>query len=1033
MAALVTLLHSAEGILSKRITLGEDGKPLADGSACKMARGDAVTVAAPDAASLAALIDPMPSDQVLVLAPIKDVAPGTRVEVITANALRQRPADQRQGVISRTRDYFQFPAGGPGWMLVDTDLKGAPESVRSMLAVAGGVLAALFMVAPGLVKATRVTRLSTSTGLSDSQTGEQFPGSGGEHSYFQVKDAADIPRALEALFWRCWLHGFAWAWPGSIGQILDRAIVDRAVKTPEHLCFEGAPDVATPLVQDHGVRACRIFEGEAIDTKVIIPNLTVLECEQVKRAVAGEHQRVEPAALELRLEANTRLAETIVQREGVPIVIAARLVRSWRNGVLNPSIELVTDHEGSVLVRDILHEPERWIGVTMPDPFEGPDYGWGKAMILPSHSIPGGLYINSFAHGGFTYDLRHDVHSAREAIARAPEAGIADRLCEIIAVSDVDPVEERELLEAAVARGGIKMRELQHKLKDDKALRDKQQKQEARAARQAALTTDERPQRDLPAPDAEFGPVIEDLDTIMGDDTSKKPPMRRPDGTLTEIRTETPMDLHQLASSGSNAADGKTSVQMPAPPQPLLAPVKLITAQRMVEKHVRYRKYDKDGSFLDFARLYTSFIQAFLAIPAEESALPLVKAVCTLPMVLENGAVMSGVGLDRDTGIFYDIELSLLNCLPVGEITADDVREADAWLRDEWLCDVLTDRAGKRIAISAALSMIQRLLLDKRPAYLVTAGLRGGGKTTACHMLMMAVYGIMASAASWSTNQEERRKALFSHFRQGVACLVWDNIANGAHLSCTEVEKALTSPSVQDRILGVSEGARVPTHVVQIFVGNNIRFAGDLASRGLEIRIVTTDPNPEDRVVRHAGPVTWTRDHRAEILRRLYTILIYGCRNRPDDQIRKTRFDDWWSLVGWPVELAASVSGDELDFPSLFKLTEAEDPKRAATLNAVTELRTEFGDNEVGAASKDLRWFRAADIRTIFEQGEQARERSYTLASRLAGIDPAIPEGTHLLRDAGGYSRQGSAREEPHGSRHRYTAEPDQRAPGSPG
>jgi hypothetical protein len=84
---------------------------------------------------------------------------------------------------------------------------------------------------------------------------------------------------------------------------------------------------------------------------------------------------------------------------------------------------------------------------------------------------------------------------------------------------------------------------------------------------------------------------------------------------------------------------------------------------------------------------------------------------------------------------------------------------------------------------------------------------------------------------------------------------VWDNIKNGEEIACPEVEKALTSPTIQDRILGVSQGAVVPTNTIQIFVGNNIRFAVDMASRGPEIRLLTDDPNPEDRTVAHADPI----------------------------------------------------------------------------------------------------------------------------------------------------------------------------------
>src|SRR6516225_3186607 len=257
-----------------------------------------------------------------------------------------------------------------------------------------------------------------------------------------------------------------------------------------------------------------------------------------------------------------------------------------------------------------------------------------------------------------------------------------------------------------------------------------------------------------------------------------------------------------------------------------------VTIELMAERYFVFEKFDDKGHFLYNAALPAPYVNAFMQLPGSESKLPHVNAVNTAPMVAENGAIIEGFGLDRDSGIFHHIGPGLRDCLPKGDITEDDVRKAARWLCDNWLIDVLTDMIGKMVVISVALTLIQRLLLAMRPAFLISAGLRGGGKTTLCHMLMMAVFGRMAAAASWSEIQEERRKSLFAHFRQGVASLVWDNIKNGAEIACPEVEKALTSPTIQDRILGVSQGAAVPSSTVQIFVGNNVEFAGDMASRG---------------------------------------------------------------------------------------------------------------------------------------------------------------------------------------------------------
>jgi hypothetical protein len=49
-------------------------------------------------------------------------------------------------------------------------------------------------------------------------------------------------------------------------------------------------------------------------------------------------------------------------------------------------------------------------------------------------------------------------------------------------------------------------------------------------------------------------------------------------------------------------------------------------------------------------------------------------------------------------------------------------------------------------------------------------------------MLVMAVTGLRPAAAAWSTNEEERRKALLSYFLYGMAYILWDNIERGTQL-----------------------------------------------------------------------------------------------------------------------------------------------------------------------------------------------------------------------------------------------------------
>src|SRR5246127_5096286 len=131
------------------------------------------------------------------------------------------------------------------------------------------------------------------------------------------------------------------------------------------------------------------------------------------------------------------------------------------------------------------------------------------------------------------------------------------------------------------------------------------------------------------------------------------------------------------------------------------------------------------------------------------------------PLLNASGRLIDGVGLDRATGLFHRINPALRSCLPQGEPTQEEIKEALKFLLTEWLVDVALDPVGKCVAVLMALTLLQRALLPERPAFFVTAGQRGGGKTTLVHMIMVAVLGRRAAAAGWSESVEERKKALF--------------------------------------------------------------------------------------------------------------------------------------------------------------------------------------------------------------------------------------------------------------------------------
>jgi hypothetical protein len=477
---------------------------------------------------------------------------------------------------------------------------------------------------------------------------------------------------------------------------------------------------------------------------------------------------------------------------------------------------------------------------------------------------------------------------------------------------------------------------------------------------------------------------MEVLNELLGGSKDAEPPSRSIEGVLNRAREQTVAELHKLVAESSNAEEPEGHTRLPPPKQLMLTTLSEVEAAELIERHADY--VNREGRSV---HLPMEFVRHFLK--RDDGDLPQAFAVTQLPIVLENGKILAPDGLDR--GVVFRIEPELRRLLP-HSCNTPEVAEAMRFLCDEWLVDVLTDYTGKCVIIADALTLIERTLLDDRPAFVITAGRRGSGKTTLLHMLITAVCGHRAAAAAWSTNEEERRKGLLSLLMSGVAAIVWDNIKRGEQLSCPHIERSCTSGMYSDRRLGVSETVTTAATSVHHFTGNNIGTKGDLSSRSLTVRLEVSQADPENRPFEHTDPVGWTDAHRGRILAALYTVLLgnpelHKLLNSPAN----TRFKKWWRLVGSAVENAAKLheefvtpgiddcAAHTIDFKDLFLRQEEADEEGTTLADVLEQMITKWTVD---------RQAKASDIALLINRARDASDRF---------TDPGDRELGNSLRD----------------------------------
>jgi hypothetical protein len=935
-----------DGPLSKTIKLGANGEIVSDGSACKMWRGTARSAEVGDLSEFCAVIGSLSPQQAIALGSFKPgvgTTDGSPIPVVRKDDLTS--AGTPKDAIARTKNRFEFPAGAPGVLPLDHDRKGMPSTVAAKLEAVGGFWAAVVSVAPGLARAARVERASTSAGLFNARTGKRYSASGGVHVYVKVQDIADIPRALDVLHDRLTLAGYGWAWVTDGGAIVVRSAVDACGASPEHLFFEGGPVCEPPLCQDAPARIPQEFQGEAVDTRAALPDLTAEETLTVRAMRAKAREAVKPEAEARRKPITAKRVAKVLARK--PNASAATLHKHFMgafDGRLPPDFELEFDDPaiGVKTVAEVMADMDRYFEETLADPLEGVANGPCKAMVMPSDA--GGVFIHSFAHGGMSYRLMMDEAMVEHAVKTAAAGETLAVFVRCLDDALLFPGGEDRLVDICARLAGVGVRIVRAALKAHRGQRE-QEKRDAASRRRIEEEADGRIVVPAARKDAEVGATCLVIEEAMLRAEVRDTPMRGVNGRLAYISQSATPGAHLLTTQGSNGLPLAKGASPPAaPPEARLLEADAVQAPQIVERFVRFLKRDKDRGSV-FVQLDRPFYLGLNESPA--SRLPTVRAIQTIPLVVRapdgSLSILAKDGLDSELGLFFQIDPALRAAVPdPAKVTLAEAQAAYRFLTDDWLGDVPTNTDGKAALATLLMTIIERQFFPSRPAWFVTAPLPGTGKTTALNMVNVAANGTEAAACSWSGSPEERRKAIFAYLLAGASFVVWDNLERGAEVDCREINRVLTARMVEDRVLGQSRTRRADATTVQAFTGNAIRPVKDLATRSIIVALDAKCHDPENRPVKHRDPVGWTLAHRAEILGAALTIL---CLPRKPQANAGIRFVEWWDMVGQPVEMVANVR-----FGEMIGRNRAQDREEQDIVIVLTILHAEFGTRQFTAA-----------------------------------------------------------------------------------
>ncbi len=294
--------------------------------------------------------------------------------------------------LRRSKVSFPHSIFVPGIAVADGDallslgIKTREEFVEATTKLVGDVQ---FVVSP-----------SASSGVH--LTGQQ-PEFKGAHVFFFVESPADTERIMTILHKRSIALGYGRAFITARGSILERSLVDLAMKTSCQPCFEGGAIVPDGVLQSREITLHNPDGALYLE----VPELSVDEEAQYRENWATLLEDAKPEAKRKKAAWIARNVEKMVSR-GVDRKKAEEQITklaSSEQSNLPPDFIIFTELFGEVTVRELLADRTKYDKCDCRDPLD-PDYGPKKAKFYGN--IGGLPTIHSFAHGSHTYMLEDD-------------------------------------------------------------------------------------------------------------------------------------------------------------------------------------------------------------------------------------------------------------------------------------------------------------------------------------------------------------------------------------------------------------------------------------------------------------------------------------------------------------------------------------------------------------------------------------------------------------------------------------------------
>ncbi|MBX7133444.1 MAG: hypothetical protein K1X67_12290 [Fimbriimonadaceae bacterium] len=209
--------------------------------------------------------------------------------------------------------------------------------------------------------------------------------------------------------------------------------------------------------------------------------------------------------------------------------------------------------------------------------------------------------------------------------------------------------------------------------------------------------------------------------------------------------------------------------------------------------------------------------------------------------------------------------------------------------------------ADRSAAISAMLTAVVRPSLSVAPAFSITATSSGSGKSYLADIISLFAGPEEPQRVSYPGSADEAGKLIVSALLESPNVVLFDDMQTNWR-SLGPLNRALTSSTTTERLLGSNRTATVPTRVLILGTGNNIEPERDLRRRVVSIRLAPQNETPALRSFQN-DPISDVRKNRARAVECALNII--GAYRASGEAVSNVpaigTYEEWSQLCRYPL------------------------------------------------------------------------------------------------------------------------------------